>query len=88
MVIRLISPVGRIASNLNSAHLVHIFKSNVYLVSQVQGVFFEDVTVGIDCSSDVGVPNLVLNIKDISACALGDRDCCVSQIVKPEVSEP
>ena len=48
MVISLSSPVGRIASNLNSAHLVHILKSNVYLVSQVQGVFFEDVTVGID----------------------------------------
>lgn len=32
--------------------------------------------------------NLVLNIKDISTCAFGDRYCCVSQIVKSEVREP
>jgi len=57
-------------------------------LSQVQGVFFEDVTVGIDGCSDVGVSNLVLNIKDIAAGALGDRYCCVSQVVKSEVREP
>ena len=46
------------------------------------------MTVGIDGCSDVGVSNLVLNIKDISTRALGDGDCCVSQIMKSEVREP
>lgn len=67
-----LGPIELLEKMLNSAHLVHIFLSNVHLLSQVQGVFFEDVTVGIDGCSDVTVSNLVLNIKDISTCALGD----------------
>jgi hypothetical protein len=39
-----VSLVGLFEIILNSAHLVHIFQSNIHLLSQVQGVFFEDVT--------------------------------------------
>ena len=56
-------------------------------MSQVQGVFFENVTIGIDGCSDVGVSNLVLNIEDISTCALRDRDCCVYPEESERVSE-